>query len=558
MSHIRNSSVVFLMVFSLASVSNAAIQPMSREDIVELAEYGVGYSYYWGHGAWRTDGAYHGSCSGSCPNCTHSGSYGADCSGFVAKVWQVPEPVALDKNSHPYSTYNFRWENQHWSQISRSDAQVADAMVHRNSSNTGGHVVLFDHGDPWGQMWTWEARGCSYGIVHNLRTLDSSYVAIRRDELADSPATGTLIGAVYIDRGDGDKSERIPGATVVANDVSTTARDGDAIWSFELDSGDYTVRANADGFEENSRDCAVRQGQTTWCSIGLTEVCVPDCSGRTCGQDGCGGVCGTCSKNEICDESGQCVCQPDCTGLNCGPDPVCGQSCGNCGDDQECTQGRCVDVVCQKDCENIECGPDPVCGESCGTCPAGLVCSPAGGCVEDTCRPQCSALACGPDPSCAKSCGVCSRNRICNDAGQCDSLDPDLGKLFGVVHEASGTSEIKADDDSKPVVANAHIISNDGQTLDTDENGYWELQTKPGTRVLLVSALGYEASESMCVVLAGQGTECMLELHQANQDYQQDETSELVGGCSTTGDSSAHGWWLLLVWGFFRRKKQVR
>lgn len=37
--------------------------------------------------------------------------------------------------------------------------------------------------------------------------------------------------------------------------------------------------------------------------------CEPDCSGRECGNDGCGGSCGSCGSNETCD-GGQCVCAP--------------------------------------------------------------------------------------------------------------------------------------------------------------------------------------------------------------------------------------------------------
>ena len=29
-------------------------------------------------------------------------------------------------------------------------------------------------------MWAYEAKGCSYGIVHDLRTTSSAYRAIRR------------------------------------------------------------------------------------------------------------------------------------------------------------------------------------------------------------------------------------------------------------------------------------------------------------------------------------------------------------------------------------------
>ena len=35
-------------------------------------------------------------------------------------------------------------------------------------------------------------------------------------------------------------------------------------------------------------------------------ACVPDCNGRTCGDDGCNGSCGSCNDGETCDASGQC------------------------------------------------------------------------------------------------------------------------------------------------------------------------------------------------------------------------------------------------------------
>ena len=50
-------------------------------------------------------------------------------------------------------------------------------------SGGAGHIVLYDSGDSWGSFWTYEARGCSYGVVHNLRTVSTSYKGIRRDGL---------------------------------------------------------------------------------------------------------------------------------------------------------------------------------------------------------------------------------------------------------------------------------------------------------------------------------------------------------------------------------------
>lgn len=152
---------------------------------LDRAESGEGFSYWWGHGRWLASGpssSTRGSCSGSCPSCSHSGSYGADCSGFVAKVWQVPGSNSnISVDSHPYSTSSFQntTGGGAWSRVSRGNVQPGDALTYNNGS--AGHIVWVRGGDGWGSMDLYEARGCSYGIVRNTRSLGSSYVAIRRN-----------------------------------------------------------------------------------------------------------------------------------------------------------------------------------------------------------------------------------------------------------------------------------------------------------------------------------------------------------------------------------------
>ena len=85
----------------------------------------------------------------------------------------------------------------------------------------------------------------------------------------------------------------------------------------------------------------------TLCEMG---ICVQDCSevcdGLECGDGGepeCD--CGECSETEVCD-AGVCVaCEPDCEGKECGDDG-CGGTCGDCGD----TGGVCVLGQCVLDC----------------------------------------------------------------------------------------------------------------------------------------------------------------------------------------------------------------
>ena len=156
--------------------------PSAVVDILARAKLAVGYSYWWGHGAWRSDGINHGSCSGSCPSCSHGGSYGADCSGFITKAWQVPSASALATDAHPYSTADFYDGSANWTHISRADVASGDAMVYRSGSE--GHIVLVESADdPYGDIWMYEARGCATGVVHDLRSLSSSYHAIRRNGL---------------------------------------------------------------------------------------------------------------------------------------------------------------------------------------------------------------------------------------------------------------------------------------------------------------------------------------------------------------------------------------
>lgn len=144
-------------------------------DAIDRARSGLGFSYHWGGGCWSPGSSSKGACYGSCPDCTHSGTWGADCSGYVSKIWQVPGAEALTHCSHPYSTTTFYDTHPYWHDVPRSNAMKGDAFVRH------GHIFIFDSGDPWGSMTAFEAKGCSYGIVHDNRTADSSYKVIRRN-----------------------------------------------------------------------------------------------------------------------------------------------------------------------------------------------------------------------------------------------------------------------------------------------------------------------------------------------------------------------------------------
>ena len=142
--------------------------------------------------------------------------------------------------------------------------------------------------------------------------------------------------------------------------------------------------------------------------------CVPECEGKDCGDDGCGGECGVCAgecQDGIC-------CVPDCFLKECGDDG-CGGVCGLCiGLEDICFAGQCI---CVPDCQNKECGSDG-CGGNCGTCDDGLACSQEacgqnGMCVIDT------SDCCAGDDECEDG-EDCTLDSCV--AGSCQSIvDPD-------------------------------------------------------------------------------------------------------------------------------------
>jgi hypothetical protein len=169
---------------------------MSRDDIICRGQSGVGFSYWWGGECWCRSGCSpnygcgRGECvrtgSSGCPSqCYHTGSYGADCSGFVSKCWQVPNAVSTEAcHTDRYTASSFHGDHSYWDIIPRSSARRGDAMA----STT--HVVLFESFTSWGSHNVYEARGCwTPGIVHQTNSLSSSFTTARRINISDCACT---------------------------------------------------------------------------------------------------------------------------------------------------------------------------------------------------------------------------------------------------------------------------------------------------------------------------------------------------------------------------------
>jgi hypothetical protein len=193
--------------------------------------------------------------------------------------------------------------------------------------------------------------------------------------------------------------------------------------------------------------------------------CKPECNGKECGDDGCGGQCGDCGTDAVCqdgvcagcdqgcepfqcgavcggadcgsceegflcDTDGlcKCDCQPQCAGKECGPDSCLG-SCGACASGQACKSGQC----CVPNCAGKICGEDG-CGGWCGWCAPYQHCQD-GGC--HACTPDCDGKTCGPD-GCGGSCGDCPEGLQCNVSGVCEDCCRGCGEHQGCGPDGCG------------------------------------------------------------------------------------------------------------------------
>ena len=194
-------------------------------------------------------------------------------------------------------------------------------------------------------------------------------------------------------------------------------------------------------------------------NVRCRSTCTPQCEGKECGDDGCGGECGDTPCTGFCVEGlcyseGGCMASStagcdgcDCEACVCEIDPFCCGAeggtwdnycqlyclfdCGGCGVDETCGDGTCLGAencvnclddcgcddstvcfeyeCCAPDCDGKECG-DNGCGGVCGGCDPGYICNAAQLCEE--CIPACDGKECGDD-GCGGQCGECPEGESC-------------------------------------------------------------------------------------------------------------------------------------------------
>ena len=219
-------------------------------------------------------------------------------------------------------------------------------------------------------------------------------------------------------------------------------------------------------------------------TILVSGPCTPACDGKPCGPDGCGGKCGTCGANEICNGDYACVpyspCVPDCADKTCGEDG-CGGSCGTCPALYVCEEVETAST-CQPDCDGLCQGKS--CGTSgkwdeciCGTCDDGNTCT------SDFCEAN---FVCDFKPNllpCDDS-DLCTSKDLCNGSGQCvgtpklcddgdvcngeEQCDPDSGECVSIGPVDCDDGDPCTDDACVPVVGCTNTESPDGTLCGDD------------------------------------------------------------------------------------------
>ncbi len=199
--------------------------------------------------------------------------------------------------------------------------------------------------------------------------------------------------------------------------------------------------------------------------------CIPICTGKNCGTDGCGGTCGTCGTGEYCNASGNCIATSSCVPTNCSTQGYqCGSgiangtcsgtlNCGTCSSEYYCNSSyRCVfnGTSCTpQTCSALgyQCGiwSNGTCGGTlnCGTCGTGYTCNVSGRCVSSCFPTSCSAQGyqCGiwSNGTCGGTlnCGTCGTGYTCNVSGACQPTSTLCSNLRLLMHfDSSGITTL--------------------------------------------------------------------------------------------------------------------
>ena len=206
-------------------------------------------------------------------------------------------------------------------------------------------------------------------------------------------------------------------------------KDGEELDSDELDSEDL----GGDGSSSSSSSSGSSGGggggggsSSSSSSGSSSGGCTPDCAGKECGDDGCGGSCGECNSTSYC-EAGLCISLPACTDdANCTSlSGVCGV--GKCNlTSEECyTEFNSSADLCRA--SEGECDVDDYCSGSSLICSDGFANSGIS-CSSGVCDGYGTCVECISDNDCSGEffCvnGECKKVE-CRDYTECNDSNPE-------------------------------------------------------------------------------------------------------------------------------------
>lgn len=183
---------------------------------------------------------------------------------------------------------------------------------------------------------------------------------------------------------------------------ATTAEGGSPSTDASSEAGDALVAADV---YDAASDAPADAAPDARISLEAGDACVPDCVGRECGNDGCGGQCGACSDTSSCWYGGRCLTLTKCNACgNCGGETCASNDCACAGDAGGCG-ASCADGTCFASTN----------GEADYTCAAGKTC-------EFGCRG--GTMTCGVGSHCTLDCGGSnvSLSASCMGAASCTLL----------------------------------------------------------------------------------------------------------------------------------------
>jgi len=167
---------------------------------------------------------------------------------------------------------------------------------------------------------------------------------------------------------------------------------------------------------------------------------------------------------------------------------------------------------------------------------------------------------CGLDPQCGVSCGTCVIEEVCSSQGSCTPILPEMGKVYGEVHEARPLNDTSIE--RGPAVVGAQVVTIDGVSTTSDDNGYYELQLRPGLVVIEAVAQGFYRGRAECDLKAGLAVECDIPLVRQEDAGQsqaarksEPDVIEVGGyGCASVDGSHAPLALLILIPAWRRRR----